>query len=196
MSQSSDLESFAALLKKWNAAQNLVSRETLGADLWPRHIDDSLQLMRRVRPGDRSVLDIGSGGGLPAIPVAVASRGLERRFTLLEPNSKKVAFLRTVARELLLPVTVHAVRAEQFDSRETFDLITSRALAALPELMHMSMRFLAPKGHMLLHKGRNYRDELDAAAAHFEFDVLIHPSESDPSGVVLELSNLSAKSVA
>lgn len=196
MSQTIDLERFAALLKKWNAAQNLVSRETLGAELWPRHIEDSLQLMRWVRPDDRAVLDLGSGGGFPAIPLAIASRGLDRRFTLLEPNSKKAAFLRTAARELDLPVTVHALRAEQFDSRETFDLITSRALAALPDLLPMTAPFMGPKSHALLHKGRTYREEMSRAAAHFDFDVLVHPSESDPSGVVLELSNLSAKSVA
>ncbi len=196
MSQSSDLESFAALLKKWNAAQNLVSRETVGADLWPRHIDDSLQLVQWLRPTDRSILDLGSGGGFPAIPMAIASRGTERRFTLLEPNNKKVAFLRTAARELHLPVTVHALRAEQFDSRETFDVITSRALAALSEILAMSVRFATRDTRFLLHKGQRYREESSRAAAHFDFDMLVHPSESDPSGVVLEISNLRAKSVA
>ena len=66
--------------------------------------------------------------------MAIASRETERRFTLVEPIGKKAAFLRTVARELELPVTVLAQRAEQIDSRETFDLVTSRALAALPVL--------------------------------------------------------------
>src|ERR1700750_2424583 len=100
MSQQSDLEQYAALLTKWNAVQNLVSRETLSADLWPRHLEDSLRAMAWVRSSDTSVLDLGSGGGLPAIPMAIASRGLERRFNLLEPIGKKVSFLRTVAREL------------------------------------------------------------------------------------------------
>jgi 16S rRNA (guanine527-N7)-methyltransferase len=195
MSLQSDLEQYAALLTKWNAVQNLVSRETLD-ELWPRHIQDSLRAMQWVRPGDVGVLDLGSGGGLPAIPMAIASRGIERRFTLLEPIAKKVSFLRTVARDLQLPVTVHAVRAEQFDSRETFDLITSRALAALPQLLSYADRFLGPGGHMLLHKGRNYRSELDAAAALFDFDVLVHPGESDAEGVILEITNLRAKSAA
>ena len=196
MSQQSDLEQYAALLTKWNAVQNLVSRETLSVDLWPRHLDDSLRVMEWVRPTDSSVLDLGSGGGLPAIPMAIASRGVERRFTLLEPIAKKVSFLRTVARELDLPVTVHAVRAEQFDSRETFDLITSRALAAADKLLGYADRFLAPAGHLLLHKGAKYRDELDAASALFDFDVLVHHSESDAESVILEITNLRAKSAA
>lgn len=195
MSQHDDLKRYAQLLTKWNAVQNLVSRETLG-ELWPRHIEDSLQAMKFVREADGSVLDIGSGGGFPAVPMAIASRGVERRFTLLEPTTKKASFLRTVARELSLPITVLAVRAEQFDSRETFDLVTSRALAALPQLLSYAERFLASHGHALLHKGRNYRDELEAAAALFDFDVLIHPSESDADGVLLEITNLRAKSAA
>ncbi len=195
MSIESDVDRYEALLRKWNAVQNLVSRETLD-ELRTRHFRDSLQLMTWVRPSDRVVLDIGSGGGFPAIPLAIASRGLERRFILLEPTVKKSAFLKTVARDLALPVTVEAVRAEAFDSRETIDLVTSRALASLPILLSYVARFLAPQGHSLLHKGRNYREELNDAAALFDFDVLVHPSESDAEGVILEITNLRAKSAA
>jgi 16S rRNA (guanine527-N7)-methyltransferase len=195
MSQQADLERYAALLLKWNAVQNLVSRETVG-DLWPRHIKDSLQLMRFVRATDVEVVDFGSGGGFPAIPMAVASRETERRFTLVEPIAKKVAFLRTVARELNLPVTVLATRAEKIDSRETFDLVTSRALAALPILLSSALAVLNSDGHCLFPKGRNYRQELAAAAANFHFDVVVHPSESDAEGVILEIANLRAKSAA
>jgi 16S rRNA (guanine527-N7)-methyltransferase len=195
MSQQDDLERFAALLRKWNAVQNLVSRETVD-ELWPRHIDDSLQLMKFVRATDLRVIDLGSGGGFPAIPMAIASRGTERRFTLVEPIAKKASFLRTVARELALPVTVEAKRAEQIDSRETFDLVTSRALASLPELLKLSLPFADFRAHMTFPKGRNYRQELDAAAQHFHFDVVVHPSESDAEGVILEITNLRAKSAA
>lgn len=195
MSQRDELERFAALLRKWNAVQNLVSRETID-ELWPRHIDDSLQLMRFVRDVDRHVVDLGSGGGFPAIPMAIASRGADRRFTLVEPVGKKAAFLKTVARELALPITVLAQRAEQIDSRETFDLVTSRALTALPALLGMAMPLAAANGHFLFPKGRNYRQELDAAAALYHFDVVAHPSESDAEGVILEIANLRDKSAA
>jgi 16S rRNA (guanine527-N7)-methyltransferase len=126
--------------------------------------------------------------------MAIASRGTERRFTLVEPIAKKASFLRTVARELHLPLTVESVRAEEIDSRETFDLVTSRALASLTELLEIGGRFLTLKGHMLLHKGQTYREETSRAAAHFHFDVVVHPSETDPTGVILEILNLRAKS--
>jgi 16S rRNA (guanine527-N7)-methyltransferase len=195
MSVQSNLETFATLLRKWNAVQNLVSRETL-EELWPRHIEDSLQLVPLLRPSDRSILDLGSGGGFPAIPLAIATRDSDRHFTLLEPVTKKAAFLKTVARELALPVTVHALRAEQFDSRETVDVLTSRALAALPDLIALGARLLAPAGHFLLHKGQNYRQELDAATQLHDFDVVVHPSKTDARGVILEITNLRAKSAA
>jgi 16S rRNA (guanine527-N7)-methyltransferase len=195
MSVQSDLDAYAGLLKKWNAAQNLVSRETI-EELWPRHIDDSLQLMRFVRPTDNRVIDLGSGGGFPGIPLAIASRGLDRRFTLVEPTAKKASFLRTVARELNLPVSVEAVRAEQIDSRETYDLVTSRALMALPGLLDLAVPFLASTGHMLLHKGKNYREELAAVAAHSRLSVLVHTSETDSQGVILEITHSAANSTA
>jgi 16S rRNA (guanine527-N7)-methyltransferase len=195
MSERQDLERFAALLRKWNAVQNLVSRETVD-QLWPRHIEDSLQLVPLLRASDRRIIDLGSGGGFPAIPVAIATRGSERRFTLVEPIAKKAAFLRAVARELDLPITVEAKRAEQVDSRETFDLVTSRALASLAEIMQLAARFSTTANHMLLHKGRNYRQELAAAAQLYDFDVLVHSSRTDPESAILEISNLRAKSAA
>jgi 16S rRNA (guanine527-N7)-methyltransferase len=194
MSIQSDLEAYAVLLKKWNVAQNLVSRETLAADVWHRHINDSLQLAENVPGTALHIVDIGSGGGLPAIPLAIASRETERRFTLLEPVKKKAAFLRTVARELKLPVTVHAVRAEDFDSRETADVVTARAVAALPVLLGYVVRFMGPESHALLHKGKDFRRELDEAAQLFDFTVLELPSRTDAGGVILDISDLRAKS--
>ena len=195
MTQQDDLERFAALLRKWNAVQNLVSRETVN-ELWPRHIEDSLQLVPLLRERDRRIIDLGSGGGFPAIPLAIATRGSERRYTLVEPSGKKAAFLRAAARELDLPVTVLSVRAEQVDSRETFDLVTSRALASLRELLPLGLRFVAPDGHMLLHKGRTYREECSWAAQLYDFDVVVHVSRTDPESAILEISNLRAKSAA
>jgi len=193
MSLRDDLEHYAALLRKWNAVQNLVSRETL-AEIWPRHIEDSLQLVPLLRPHDRQIIDLGSGGGFPAIPMAIASRETERRFTLVEPVAKKASFLRAVARELALPVSVESVRAEQIDSRETFDVVTSRALAALPKLLGYGVDFLRPGGHMLLLKGRTFREEMALAAQLFDFDVIVHPSSTDPEAAILEIGNPRAKS--
>ncbi|MDB5562235.1 MAG: rsmG, partial [Hyphomicrobiales bacterium] len=113
-----ELESFALLLAKWSRVQNLVSRETL-KDLWSRHMADSLQVVKLLQPTDRLILDLGSGGGFPALPLAVALKGSEVQFILVEPNGRKASFLKTVARELGLPVRVEARRSDEIDPRET-----------------------------------------------------------------------------
>jgi 16S rRNA (guanine527-N7)-methyltransferase len=194
-----ELESFAVLLKKWNAVQNLVSRETENA-LWSRHVVDSLQILPLLRPSDALFLDVGSGGGLPALPLAIALKGGPARFTLVEPIGKKVAFLRQVIRELGLPAAVHAGRIDDFDSRETlgdgasFDVITSRALAALPLLLELVHPFFGPETRAILHKGRDHAVELEESRLAWEFDVVITKSATDEAGVLLEISNLRRKS--
>lgn len=192
-----DLESYAQLLRKWQAVQNLVSRETLST-VWTRHFADSLQVLPLLRPTDKIFLDLGSGGGLPALPLAIALKDSSCKFTLIEPTGRKVSFLRTVARELDLSVTVAGARSDQVDSRETPvpDVITSRALAALPQLCSWIYPLFGPKTRAILHKGREHVEELEETATRWDFDVLTTISDTDPSGVLLTLSNLREKSVS
>lgn len=192
-----DLESFAALLLKWNAVQNLVSRET-EKSVWDRHILDSLQILPLIGHRDEAhlnVLDVGSGGGLPAIPLAIALKGTGAQFTLVEPIAKKVAFLRTAIRELDLPAKVFAGRVEQIDSRETFpvDLITSRALAELRGLFGLIHRFFGPETVAILHKGKDHAVELKESRLAWEFDVVLTNSATDDRGVLLRITNLRPK---
>ncbi|WP_449393888.1 16S rRNA (guanine(527)-N(7))-methyltransferase RsmG [Devosia riboflavina] len=192
-----DLESYAALLKKWQAVQNLVSRETLDS-VWERHFADSLQILPLFEQSDRELMDLGSGGGFPALPLAIASKGLDRHFVLLEPTARKVSFLRTVARELDLNVTVIGRRSDEIDSRETPvpDVITSRALAALPLLCDWMEPFFATKTRAILHKGREHVNELTESGAHWHYDVVVNKSDTDPGGVILTITNLKRKSAS
>ncbi|QYO76826.1 16S rRNA (guanine(527)-N(7))-methyltransferase RsmG [Devosia salina] len=192
-----DLESYAKLLAKWQSVQNLVSRETLG-QVWTRHFADSLQVLALTRPTDRLFLDFGSGGGFPALPMAIGSKGSDRHFVLIEPTARKVSFLRTVARELGLNVTVIGRRSDETDSRETGvpDVITSRALAALPQLCAWMAPFFGPNTRALLHKGREHVEELTESGAQWHHDVLITRSDTDPGGVIVEITNLRGKSVS
>lgn len=188
-----DLETYAALLIKWNRAQNLVSRETIGT-LWERHMADSLQLLPLLRESDQSLLDLGSGGGFPAVPLALAKRGA-LAVVMVEPVNKKAAFLRTVSRETGVPFTVEARRAEAIDPKELppVDVITSRALAPLPQLLGLAAPFFRPDTRALLHKGREHVDELAESDAVWHYDVVVHRSVTDASGVLLEISNLRRK---
>ncbi|WP_423065714.1 16S rRNA (guanine(527)-N(7))-methyltransferase RsmG [Devosia sp. CN2-171] len=194
-----DLESFATLLRKWNAVQNLVSRETESA-LWDRHIVDSVQILPLLRRSDERFLDIGSGGGLPAIPLAIALKGGPAKFQLVEPITKKVAFLRQAIREFGLAAQVHAGRSDDFDSRETspveFDVITSRALAALPMLLGLIHPFFGPETRAILHKGRDYARELEESRLAWDFDVVLTDSATEMGAVLLQISNLRIKPVS
>ncbi|MDB5586851.1 MAG: rsmG [Devosia sp.] len=189
-----DLESYARLLRKWQKVQNLVSRETLDA-VWTRHFADSLQVLKLLRPTDRLIVDMGSGGGFPALPLAIALKGVLVKFVLVEPNGRKVSFLRTVARELGLAVTVESRRSNELDSRETgaVDVITARALASLNELCAMARPLFGPQTRAIFHKGREHLEELAESRLVWDHDVVILPSDTDPNGVLLELSNLSLK---
>lgn len=189
-----DLDSFSALLAKWQRVQNLVSRETLDV-LWTRHIADSLQVLPVLGSSDKSLLDLGSGGGFPAIPLAIARKDDSHRFVLVEPNSRKASFLRAVVRELGLAVVVRAERAEAIDPRETgpFDIITSRALAPLRELCALASPFFGPETRAIFHKGREHVDELSESGAVWHHDVVITQSVTDPGGVLLEIKRLRLK---
>ena len=115
-----------------------------------------------------------------------------------EPTARKVSFLRTVARELDLNVTVIGRRSDQIDSRETGvpDIITSRALAAMPQLCAWMEPFFGSKTRALLHKGREHVEELAESGAQWHHDVLITRSDTDPGGVIVEITNLRGKSVS
>lgn len=186
-----DLEAFAALLLKWNQAKNLVSRETSGA-LWTRHIGDSLQVLRLLTPTDTRILDLGSGGGFPALPLAIALKAQPIRVTMVEPVGGKASFLRAVVRELGLTADVLATRSDAIDAHEIgpFQVITSRALAPLPRLLGLALPFWSASTRGLFHKGRDHVEEIAEADAMWHYRVLKHVSETDPEGVILEITDL------
>lgn len=181
-----DLRAYATLLTKWNKVTNLVSRETV-VTLWERHILDSLQVLPLIATGAARFLDLGSGGGLPGIPLAIAFKGGPRHITLVEPIQKKVSFLRTVIRELDLPAEVIAGRTEDVDSRETVDVVTSRALASLCDLLRFSTRFFGPETVGLFHKGGEHLREIEESRSGFSFDVLVNKSSTERSGAILAI---------
>lgn len=191
-----DLDQLMRLVRKWQKVQNLVSRETPG-DLWQRHILDSLQLLPLFPDSKASIriLDIGSGGGFPAIPLAIALKGTDFSMQLIESNSRKCAFLRTAARDFDLPVTVHTARIEELSPEVIgkIDIFTSRALAPMPLLLSYIHRFWQNDSVALLHKGREFGEELKLADSDWVYDVLKHQSVTDEQGVILEVRDLAPK---
>ncbi|WP_290635511.1 16S rRNA (guanine(527)-N(7))-methyltransferase RsmG [Aquisalimonas sp.] len=143
------LVDYLALLSRWNRAFNLSAvRDPL--EMVPRHLLDSLATLPYLE-GSR-LLDVGSGAGLPGIPLALCRPDLQ--VTLLDTNGKKTRFLRQAALELALNrVTVVQERIERWSTDSVFDTVTARAFARLDHFVQGAGRIVAPHGLILAMKG-------------------------------------------
>lgn len=152
------LLTYLALLDKWNRVYNLTAvRET--ERMVSHHLLDSLAIMPYVETG--RVLDVGSGGGLPGIPLAIARPELQ--VTLIDSVAKKTAFLLQAKAELRLDnVSVVTGRVEAHQDATGFDFITSRAFSDLKELVTLTRHLLAPGGRWLAMKGLYPHEEIAA----------------------------------
>ena len=140
---------YLVLLEKWNQVYNLTAIRDL-AKMVSAHLLDSLAVVPFLQ--GHTVLDAGSGAGLPGIPIALAEPGLE--VTLLDSSHKRTAFLRQAVADLgLRNATVVCERVESWQSPRQFDVIVSRAFADLGEFVSLTQRLLAPGGVFLAMKG-------------------------------------------
>lgn len=156
-----DLRQYVALLKQWQKAINLVSSSTLD-DVWNRHIMDSAQLYPLIPSEATSLVDMGSGAGFPGMVLAIlnkANQGGLKDIYLIESDTKKCLFLREVARQLLVPVTVLNQRLETV-SGISADVVTARALASFEQLLKWGKSFITPQTTCLFLKGENVESEL------------------------------------
>jgi 16S rRNA (guanine527-N7)-methyltransferase len=139
------------LLVKWNQKINLTSEKDPESIL-KRHVFDSLQYSRALKPGSR-MMDIGSGAGFPGIPLKIIFP--EMLLVLVESQRKRCSFMETVVRELeLVQTEVIHVRAEEIPAiREgQFDVVTFRAVSSLNQCLTLGERFVAPGGRLILKK--------------------------------------------
>lgn len=164
--QARQLQRYLELVGRWRraAALTAVASPLVAARV---HIADSLLCLRAGIPSGARVIDVGSGAGLPGIPLAVARPDL--RVTLLEANRRKAAFLERAVAELGLSTAVVVRRAEDAGGeaglREAFDVVTARAVAPLTVLVELTLPLAAVGGRVVLLKGPRIGAELEAAAA-------------------------------
>ncbi len=175
------LDRFVELLLAEQPKINLISKASV-ATLWTRHIADSLQLLE-LAPNAKVWVDLGSGAGFPGLVLACGLAdhpGAEVH--LVESTIKKANFLRQAAALTEAPVTVHAVRIEDFVN--TFaarpDVVTARALAPLDKLLGLARPLLEKGAQGLFPKGQDVEHELTQASKYWSFQPTLVPSKTQP----------------
>jgi len=150
------LSAYLALLGRWNRAYNLTAVRD-PADMVTRHVLDSLAVLPHLGAG--TLLDVGSGAGLPGLVLALARPELE--VTLLDSSLKKTRFLRQALAELAVAnARVAQARMQEYRPPRSFDMVISRALGRLADLYRDARHLVAPGGRLLFMKGTRPDDEL------------------------------------
>ena len=185
----SDFTQWYGLLRKWNARINLVAPKEID-QFWHRHAYDSWQLNAHLPTDWTRLVDLGSGGGFPGLSLGIfAKQRGAGEVHLVESVGKKTNFLKTVARELKLPVTVHSARVENLDPLNA-DVLTARAFAPLPRLFAYAHPHLAEGATLLLLKGETADKEIEAAAQGWHFTHQSFKSETDEAASILKITDL------
>ena len=159
--QKNQLVSYMELTLKANESFNLTANDTKESFMI-KNIIDSLLIVKNLNFDEKNILDLGSGAGLPGIPLAIYYKNTN--FTLLEPLTKRANFLKEIAQKLgLKNVKVVNERAEIFikNARESYDFVTSRAVSRLNILLELSIPFLKVGGKLIAYKGINYQEEIN-----------------------------------
>ena len=179
------LERFLFDLKETNKHINLVGPSTL-LNAWDRHICDSIQLSPIIKKKESSILDMGTGPGLPGLVLAIMGY---KNITLIDSKKKKVDFLKKVIKKLNIKTKTINTRLENLKHRP-FDFIVSRALAPLDKLLNYSLFFSNKNTTLVFLKGRNVMDEIIEAQKNYCFKYNTIKSLSSGGGKIVEIKDL------
>jgi 16S rRNA (guanine527-N7)-methyltransferase len=183
------LDAFVELLLVWQKKTNLIAPSTIQT-IWSRHVADSLQILA-FAPNAKTWIDLGSGGGFPGMVIACALDA-PAVVHLVESNGKKAAFLREAARVTGAPAQIHNLRIEDFNKQFQghADIVTARALAALPDLLGFCAPHIKMGAQALLLKGQDIADELTEAAKYWKIGADLKESLTDPKARILVVRSL------
>lgn len=147
---------YLILLNKWNLTYNLTAVRDLENMVY-KHVLDSLAILPWLK--GLNILDVGTGAGLPGIPLAIARPDLQ--FTLLDSNGKKTRFLNEIKHQLNLNnLKIAQIRAENYHPEQAFDTVVSRAFSSLEQMLYWTQHLIASDGIWLAMKGRYPESEL------------------------------------
>ena len=178
------LNQFISELNKINSFTNLVGKSTL-LNPWDRHICDSLQIMSLIKNKNSSILDMGTGAGLPGIVLSILGY---KKITMIDWRKKKTEFVKQIIEKLGLKAKIINSRLEDMQL-PPFQYITSRALASLDKLLNYSLFFSNDNTRLIFLKGKNVNIEILEAKKKFFFDYKIYKSKSYGGGFVVKIKD-------
>ncbi len=187
------LKTYQELLFEWQKKFNLVSNSSL-QNIWDRHFADSAQLYKYIPKTANTLIDFGSGAGFPAMVLAIM--GLEKtpylNVSMVESVKKKTLYLKEVADKTKTNVTIINDRIENLPTIK-YDVITSRAMASLVDLLEYSNRFCHKDTVCIFPKGKSYSSELAEAHKKWKFKCVIEASDVSEEGKILIITNIKKK---
>ena len=173
------------ILKNYNQHTNLVGKSTL-INPWKNHILDSLQLLFHIKDKKKSIIDMGTGAGFPGVVLSVMGH---QNIALVDSNQKKTRFLNLIKSNTGLNIDIFPERLEKLNNKK-FDIITSRALAKVDQLISYSQKFIKKNSVLIFLKGKTVNDEILDATKIWKFEYQKHASLSDRGGNLLVIRNL------
>ena len=177
------IDIYLSKLKKENEIHNLVGPSTIDI-AWDRHVNDSLQLSNFIFKRSASIIDLGTGAGLPGVILYIIGY---TNILLLDSKKKKINFIKEFALENNMNIKSICTRVEKIKNQK-FDFIICRAFAPLTKLLDYSLLFSKKNTSLLFLKGRNVKKEIKNAKQIFNFKYELFPSQSDGDGFVLKIN--------
>ena len=177
------IDNYIQKLKQSNQIHNLVGPSTIDV-AWDRHINDSLQLSEFILKKNASIIDLGTGAGLPGLMLYIFGH---TNILLIDSKQKKINFIRDFAYEQNLEIKTICTRVEKI-KKQKFDYIVCRAFAPLIKLLDYSRFFNKKNTSLLFLKGRSVKKEIDEAKKLFSFEYNLYPSKSEGGGFVLKIN--------
>ena len=176
------IDNYILKLKKNNKIHNLVGPSTIDV-VWDRHINDSLQLSKFILKKNASIIDLGTGAGLPGVILNIYGHS---NILLIDSKIKKINFIKEFTNEQSLEIKTICTRVEKIKNQK-FDFIICRAFAPLAKLLDYSRFFTKKNTSLLFLKGRSVMKEIYDAKKSFSFEYDLYPSQSEGDGYVLKI---------
>lgn len=180
---------YVDFLIEYNNKINLIGKSTIN-DIWDRHITDSLQLVKNIDNYNIKIADLGSGAGLPGIPLSII--GI-KEVHLFEKSVRKCEFLEQAKNFSNNKIIVRNENLNEI-KKENFDIIVSRALADLNTLLHFSKNLSTKSTKLLFLKGKKIYNEIEEAKKYWHFNYKLIDSITSNEGKIIEITSFAEKS--